>query len=71
VVGQYWVSTVFLGLDHNWLSEEPPLLFETMVFTKDRHRSVDNGYCHRTSTWELALEDHAKAVIWAREHLTS
>lgn len=30
-VGPYWVSTVFLGLDHNW-GEGPPLLFETMVF---------------------------------------
>lgn len=27
----YRVSTVFLGIDHNW-GEGPPLLFETMVF---------------------------------------
>ena len=27
----YWVSTVFLGLDHNW-GVGPPLIFETMVF---------------------------------------
>lgn len=26
------VSTVFLGCDHNWSGEGPPVLFETMVF---------------------------------------
>lgn len=31
-VGEYWVSTVFLGLDHNWLRDGEPLLFETMIF---------------------------------------
>jgi hypothetical protein len=26
------VSTVFLGLDHNWSGQGPPIVFETMVF---------------------------------------
>lgn len=30
-VGDYWVSTVWLGLDHGW-GHGPPLIFETMVF---------------------------------------
>lgn len=30
----YWVSTVFLGLDHNWSQKGPPHIFETMVFKK-------------------------------------
>lgn len=30
----YWVSTVFLGLNHNWDKEGPPHLFETMVFRR-------------------------------------
>lgn len=37
-VGKYWVSTVFLGLDHNfyrWRDKGVPLLFETMVFERD------------------------------------
>jgi hypothetical protein len=34
----YWVSTVFLGLDHGW-GNGPPVLFETMVFTRERHIS--------------------------------
>lgn len=29
----YWVSTVFLGLDHSY-GTGPPLLFETMVFPR-------------------------------------
>lgn len=31
-VGDYHVSTVFLGLDHNFGDEGRPLLYETMVF---------------------------------------
>ena len=32
-VGPVWVSTVFLGLDHNFLRPNgPPMLFETMLF---------------------------------------
>ena len=30
-VGPYCVSTVFLGIDHQW-GDGPPLLFETMVY---------------------------------------
>ena len=32
-IGPYFVSTVFLGLDHNW-SNGPPILWETLVFGK-------------------------------------
>lgn len=32
-VGPFWVSTVFMGLDHNLLfPDSPPDLFETLVF---------------------------------------
>lgn len=30
-IGDLWVSTVWMGLDHSWGSG-PPLIFETMVF---------------------------------------
>ena len=33
-IGPYWVSTVFLGLDHNWSRTGPPILWETLVFGK-------------------------------------
>ena len=31
-IGKFLVSTVFLGLDHNWSGEGLPVLWETMVF---------------------------------------
>lgn len=32
----FWVSTVFLGIDHRWGGNGPPMLFETMVFQRER-----------------------------------
>src|SRR3954469_15109042 len=49
-VGNYTVSTIFLGLDFNFTSEGPPILFETVVFDED-------GNCVsqlRYDTWEHA-----------------
>lgn len=74
-VGPFLVSTVFLGLDHSFGEGGPPLLFESAVFTrgmeeilgKVRHTLSDHNM-ERTSTWELALEAHQRAVAWAKEH---
>lgn len=51
------VSTVFLGLDHNFDEQGEPLIFETMIFGGD-----EDGYCERCSTWEQAVQMHARAV---------
>jgi len=53
-----YVSTVFLGLDHQFL-DGPPLLFETMIFNDDSGRE---SYCDRCSTWDEAVEMHKRAV---------
>lgn len=50
------VSTVFLGLDHNFGGGEP-MLFETMVFG-----GTMNEEMVRYSTWDEAIEGHAKMV---------
>lgn len=51
------VSTVFLGLDHQWGPDGPALLFETMVF------GGDFSDCQaRYTTWEEAERGHALAV---------
>ena len=50
------ISTVFLGLDHNW-GEGDPLLFETMIFGGDR-----NGKRWLWHTWEEAEKEHKKIV---------
>jgi hypothetical protein len=60
--GYFFVSTVFLGLDHNFSRKGPPLLFETMTFL-DEH-SVD---CYRCSTWSEAEAQHRRVVERAIE----
>jgi hypothetical protein len=49
---RYIVSTVFLGVDHQWGSG-PPLLFETGVF--DRGEMIE---CKRCPTWDEAERMH-------------
>lgn len=56
-VGHMMVSTVFLGLDHNW-GRGPPVLFETMVFGQ-----LDgDGDMFRYCTRQEAIEGHNKVV---------
>jgi hypothetical protein len=62
----HWVSTMFLGLDHQW-DKGPPLLFETMVFERTdetNENEIDwlGGECHRYSTWDDAVAGHAAVV---------
>jgi hypothetical protein len=47
------VSTVFLGLDHNWSGEGPPILFETMVFG-----GLCDGDINRYATMEESHQGH-------------
>lgn len=57
------VSTVFLGLDHNWNDEGVPILFETMIFGMD-----DEEYQERYATWEEAEKGHEIACEIARAY---
>lgn len=50
------VSTVFLGIDHNFMGGTP-LLFETMIFGGE-----NNEFQERYSTWEEAEEGHQQAI---------
>ena len=47
------VSTVFLGIDHNFLEGGTPLWFETMVFGGPL-----DGEQHRCQTWKQAEAMH-------------
>lgn len=60
-----WVSTVWLGINHQYGSG-PPLIFETMVFPNADNLTEE--YCDRYSTLQEALEGHQKAVNWAEEN---
>lgn len=59
------VSTVFLGLDHQFGPGGPPLLFETMIFPSVTDYSEE--YMERYSTWDEAAAKH-KLIV---EHLTT
>ena len=66
-VGPYWVSTVWLGLDHSFLGYGPPLIFETMVFhSADGSMLGDDEYMERYSTEEQALAGHEHIVEMIR-----
>lgn len=55
-IGDIEISTVFLGLNHEY-EGGPPLIFETMIFG-----GPHDQYQERCSTWEQAEAMHAKAV---------
>ena len=59
--GGLHVSTVFLGIDHNFRLNGPPLLFETMIFG-----GPHDQYQDRYATKDEALAGHAKALRIAK-----
>lgn len=54
------VSTIFLGLDHQF-GDGPPLLFETMIFG-----GPHSGYQKRCSTLDQAEAQHEAAIALVR-----
>ena len=65
IEGPNWVlevSTIFLGMDHNW-SGDTPMLFETLVLKSDLCELTGQRY----STREEADTGHAKHVVLVRE----
>lgn len=67
-IGDIKVSTVFLGLDHNYLGQGPPLLYETMCFRADG-QVVERDDCFaRYSTRAEALAGHEQIVESVRPH---
>ena len=67
MVGKFFISTVFLGLNHNFIKKGLPLLFETMVFN---HGTKENKYLdhymERYSTWDEAEKGHDKIADMVR-----
>ena len=55
------ISTVFPGLDQNYLRRGPPVLFETMIFGG----WLDDSR-NRCATWDEAKAMHAEAVRLVR-----
>lgn len=59
-IGEYVISTVFLGVDLSF-GGDLPILFETMIFDPDLE---DQGQW-RCGTWEEAIDQHEAAVAHA------
>lgn len=59
IVDGYFISTVLLGMDHNYSGVGPPLIFETMVFEDEDFLAL---YCERYATQAEAREGHAMVV---------
>ena len=58
-VGDVWVSTVFLGLDHRFGDlDSAPIVFETMTNDGEGHW----GNQERYTTWKDAEAGHARMV---------
>lgn len=75
-VGVYFVSTVWLGLDHGMYGVMS--IFETMVFdhsSDDEGKHFDDLDCERYATEDEALEGHARMVekvsLFAELHANS
>lgn len=69
VVGNVWVSTVRLSVDHGFGGE--PLWYETMVFDCDADGTVTNWLerdCERYATADEALAGHAVMVAKWRDN---
>jgi len=54
-IGDIFISTVFLGLDHSF-HNNTPILFETMIFGGEH-----DGFQERYATWDEAYEGHHRA----------
>lgn len=61
------VSTVFLGMDYNFLGDGPPILWETMVFNKDRDSDLQQRYASK----DEALRGHMEIVKKLKEGTTT
>jgi hypothetical protein len=64
-IGGMKISTVFMGLDHNYRLDGPPILFETMIFGDIE----DTGDQWRCSTWMQAEAMHQKACDLVRSRM--
>ena len=60
-----WVSTVWLGIDHNYSDTGSPIIFETMVFPS-KDGPLDEQDVERYATESEAVTGHKAMVAkWA------
>ena len=64
-MGDYSISTVFVGQDLEPNNPNGPMVFETMVFAGNG----DTVYCKRGTEWNEAVRNHQDAVDYATYQL--
>jgi len=67
-IGKYFVSTVWLGINHRFMRGGPPLIFETMVFVDDEKDPL-NEYQERYSTEEEAVNGHEDTIAIVKAYM--
>ena len=68
--GDYLISTVDLGLNHQFMEGLPPLYYETMIFNwEDESGNPFEYYQYRYSTEEEAREGHQRAIEYVKSEL--
>lgn len=74
-VDGHYVSTVWLGLNHQWDDRRPPLIFETMIFCESASCvsladgcPLDDWQC-RYSTEPAARAGHDDAIAEVRREM--
>lgn len=60
-VGPYIISTVWLGINHQFLPAESPMIFETMIFCEDKKDELYHEM-QRYTYKEQAIEGHDEMV---------
>lgn len=65
--GKIWVSTVWLGLNHRFTEDGPPLIFETCVFVRKGDSTIVGRYAYK----EQAEENHKYWVRRLRNPITA
>ena len=65
-VGKYTISTVYLGINHQFNDNLPPLYYETMIFSDNGDNAYKN-YQVRYTTMNEAINGHNIAVDFVKE----
>lgn len=61
-VNGFVVSTIFFGVTMTFSIEDKPIVFETVVFDKDR-KAI---YQHQYSSYQEAKQGHKQAIGWVK-----
>lgn len=70
-VDKYTISTVDLGINHQFNDDLPPLYYETMIFNLENKEEENpfDYYQERYTTEEEAIAGHERAIEYVKNKL--